>query len=319
MKRIFCLIAIGVVAPLTLIAQIKEQTIDIVSGDCTLHGTLLLPDGEDARTVALIISGSGPTDRDGNQTIMRNNSLKMVAQSLAHNGIASVRYDKRGIAGSRYPSFDQQSICMNTYSNDVVKWVNTLRRDRRFSNVVLVGHSEGAMLALMAVKNGAKVDGVVTMAAMGRTTDQLLKDQLSEQPAQIRDIAYEIIDTLKNGHIYQNVPVFLSSLFTPSAQPFIISMMSINPQELIRTLRIPILVVQGDTDIQIRVEDARLLAAANHAVQLVIIAGMNHVLKECPEADRIFQIPTYANPALPLHPSLGPTIARFIKELEPVN
>lgn len=316
MKRIFCLVALGVVAPLTLIAQIKEQTIDIVSGDCTLHGTLMIPNGDHATTVALIIAGSGPTDRDGNQAMMRNNSLKMVAQSLAQNGIASVRYDKRGIAGSRYPGFDQQNTCMTTYSNDVARWVSTLRRDRRFSNIILIGHSEGAVLALMAAHNGAKIDGVVTVAAMGRTADQLLKDQLSGQPAQIRDIAYEIIDTLKKGHIYQNVPVFLASLFTPSIQPFIISMMSLNPQELIRTLHIPILVIQGDTDVQIRVEDARLLAAANHDAKLVIIAGMNHVLKECPEADRIFQIPTYANPALPLHPSLGPTIARFIKDLE---
>lgn len=315
MKRIFFLIITALLTQYSVFAQITEQVIEVADNDCTLNGTLTMPESLATTVVTLIVAGSGPTDRDGNQSMMRSNSYKMLAHNLAAKGIASVRYDKRGLGASRYLKFDQQNVRLSTYADDVALWVKALRADNRFSKVVVIGHSEGSMLALMAADNGAKIAGIVSLAGVGRTIDQVLKDQLSSQPLQIRNAAYEIIDTLKKGHIYKNVPVFLVSVFNPAVQPFLISMIKANPQELIRNLTMPILIVQGDTDIQVRIEDARLLSAANHNAELAIIVGMNHVLKLCPTRDRDMQMATYSNPAIPLHGGLTAPIVNFIKSL----
>ena len=77
-----------------------EKEVVAESEGASLHGTLLIPDHHFRGTVALIIAGSGPTDRNGNQFLMVNNSLKMLARTLAKKGIASLRYDKRGVMAS---------------------------------------------------------------------------------------------------------------------------------------------------------------------------------------------------------------------------
>src|ERR1043165_3945869 len=79
-----------------------SDTVTLTTPTGALHGTLLVPASTRPVPLAVIIAGSGPTDRDGNSPMLqgKNNSLKMLAEGLAARGIASVRYDKRGIAGS---------------------------------------------------------------------------------------------------------------------------------------------------------------------------------------------------------------------------
>lgn len=280
----------------------REEGIVLKTPSCDIQGTLMMPFGDSVTKVVLIISGNGPTDRDGNQAMMKNNSLKLMALELASNNIASVRYDKRAIGASKlFPESTPNSLTLSDYVSDVKDWITLLRRDRRFSKIYLMGHSEGALLAIAAAAGGSRVDGVISIAGPGRTMDQLLKDQLMNQPPQIREMAYKIIDTLAMGKTAKQVPVFLKSLFTPGIQPYLISMIECSPQAEIRKLHIPILILQGDSDIQVRVEDARLLNAANPRSRLVIIVGMNHVLKDCPTPDRDMQLETYINPALPLN------------------
>lgn len=103
----------------------------------------------------------------------------MLAYALAQNGIASVRYDKRGVGASRYAGFDQQNIRLTHYAKDAARWIKELKADRRFSRVVVVGHSEGSIVSLLAASDGAQIDGIITIAGVGRSLDQVLKDQLS--------------------------------------------------------------------------------------------------------------------------------------------
>ena len=315
MKRVVALLCCSLVGVLGAKGQIREEVVELRSEDCTLQGTLMLPaaGSEYASTVALLISNTPTADRDGNERVMRNYALKMVATSLARSGIASLRYDKRGVGASRYNTEGLEGQGLSIHARDVQNLVASL--GRRFSKIVVVGHGQGALLGMIALSRGANAAGFVSLEGMGRSFDQVLKDQLSYIPPQIRDVAYSIIDTLKTGRPVMNVPVFLSSFFAPQLQPYMISSMKYNPQQLIRALRVPSLLIHGDTDIAVRVEDARLLNAANPASKLVVVAGMNHVLKECPSMDRSMQIPTYANPALPLHPALSPELVRFIKGL----
>lgn len=313
-NRLLIFVAL-VMCGVTSVSAQEQRNITLSTPTGDIQGSLLMPSGDSVNTVALIVAGSGPTDRDGNQIMMRNNSLRMLAISLAANNIASVRFDKRGIGASRMANFDESEVLLDTYVDDVKRWVAQLRRDGRFQKVVIVGHSEGALIGMAAVAQGCKVSGLVSVAGMGRTFDQVLKDQLSNQPAEIRDIAYSIVDSLAGGHMVKRVPFFLVSTFSASVQPFIISMMQYNPQQLIRQLGGPVLLVQGDADIQIKVEDARLLWAANPKAHLKVIAGMNHVLKDCPSQERNMQIATYVNPALPINKQLVYEIVKFITHL----
>lgn len=302
---------IGVVA----YGQPVEQAVEISVDGFLIKGTLMLPSVEQTGRVpvALIIAGSGPTDRNGNSTMMRNNSLKMVAQGLANQGIASLRYDKRGIAASSSVLFDQSKVTIDTYAIDAGEWVDFLRNDHRFSTISIIGHSEGSLLALIAAHKGVSVDNIISLAGAGRSLDLVLKEQLASQPQKIRQTAYNIIDTLSMGRICNDVPVFLNSLFNLSIQPFLISWFSYDARKLAEDLPLPLLIVQGDTDIQITVADAMSLSSANHSAELVVIHNMNHVLKHCQSRSRDEQVRTcYSDPSLALHPQLMPVITKFI-------
>lgn len=292
-----------------------EEPIMLRTPDCDLQGTLYMPAGDSVRTVVLIVSGSGSADRDGNKTMMRNNALRMYAYALANQNIASVRFDKRGVGASKPSSGDKNSITLSKHISDVDAWIRQMHRDRRFQSVIVAGHSEGALLALAAVAQGAPADALISISGMGRSASDLLKDQLSHQPTQIREIAYDIIDTLSQGRRVDNVPIFLQSLFNPAAQSHLMSLFKIDPQNEIRQITIPILLLHGGMDVEVKVDDARLLKAANVNARIVIIHSMNHVLKDCPNNIKADQVESYVNPAIPINRQLIHESVRFVRSL----
>lgn len=311
--------------PIVPSVQSNDITQEFLTADgsgCRLYGTLLNPAGDSAQVVVLIVAGSGPTDRNGNQVMMRNNSLKMLATELARHNIASLRYDKRGVGESRLSDAsmsDPTTLVVEDYVEDVALWVRDLRRMRRYDKIVVVGHSEGALLGMVAINGvggvggvAGMVDGFVSIAGAGRPLDVIIKEQLEPQPPQVRDIAYEIVDSLKMGVKVERVPIFLSPLFANSVQPFIISLLKYSPRVQIGALRMPVLLIQGDHDLQIKVLDARILFGAARSAEVVVVPGMNHVLKNCDSFDAERQMGTYINPALPINETVARQIVRFI-------
>ncbi len=297
------------------VAQTVEQQVKVTTRDgVELYGSLLLPSVEqDAKfPVAIIVAGSGPTDRNGNNVMMFNNSLKYLAEGLAEQGIASIRYDKRGIGASMVAHLDESKLSVYTYSDDLMSWIVFARNDKRLGDLTVIGHSEGAKLALMASKCGGCMNKIVQLAGAGRPMDAILKEQLKSQPEPVRDTCYSIIDSLKKGVSGIPVPVYLNQLFRPSIQPFLIADMQVNPADLASEVSVPMLIVQGTTDLQITLRDAMKLSAANHEAELVVIEDMNHVLKFTESMDANVQLQTYSNPSIPLHAELVPTIAKFI-------
>ncbi len=301
----------------SVMAQSVEQNISVVTNDgVTLHGSLLLPSLEQSAepfAVAIIIAGSGPTDRNGNNVMMLNNSLKMLAEGLAERGIASIRYDKRGVAESQNFNLDESQMDLEVFAKDVLYWIGFSERDSRLGEVTLIGHSEGGKIALVACEMGADIAKAVLVATPGRTLDKVLKEQLAHQPPQVKDTAYAIIDSLKDGKYIKEVPIYLNSLFRESVQKFLISDIQTDPSELISRVDVPVLIVQGTTDIQINMRDARALSASNHEAELVIIDNMNHILKDCKSLDNGEQLPVYSNPTIPLSSRLVPAISEFIR------
>ncbi|MGZ3844583.1 MAG: alpha/beta hydrolase [Flavisolibacter sp.] len=292
-------------------SAITETPVVLHTATGDLFGTLTVSKNFTNGPVALIIAGSGPTDRNGNNPVMKNESLRMLAQGLALNSIASLRYDKRGIGESKTAMKGEANLRFEDYIRDAQDWIDLLKKDKRFSKVVVIGHSEGSLIGMVAADQ--KANGFVSIAGAGRSADIILKEQLANQPQTVRDLSFPIIDSLVQGKTVASVDPVLYSLFRPDVQPYIISWFRYDPQVEIKKLTVPVLVVQGTNDIQVSTQDAQLLAKANTHAQLVMIDGMNHILKNV-EGDRNANIATYSNPSLPISEKLTSSIVQFIKQ-----
>ena len=288
----------------------QEEIIVLETSTGNIEGTLLLPSNEKP-PVVLIIAGSGPTDRNGNNPSLKNNSLLMLAQGLFENNIASLRFDKRGI-GASVGAFKggEQDLRFEDYIRDAEEWVSLLKNDSRFSSVIILGHSEGSLIGMVAAQK-ALVEKFISLAGPGVTMQATLRRQLADQPAYILSMSLPIIEQLEKGKTVDSVPPLIKALFRPSIQPYLISCFKYDPAIEITKVKCPILIIQGTTDIQIQVEDAEKLAAANANSELVIIEGMNHILKEAPK-HRLLNIQTYGNPKLQLKEGLIDAIVSFV-------
>ena len=304
-------------------AAAVESPYTIRSGTLGLAATLTLPRGAGeagagAVPVAVIIAGSGPTDRNGNSVMgIRPNAYAQLAWRLAERGIATLRYDKRGLPGTQ-GTFDITKMTLADFAADARAAAESLSRDRRFSRVVFLGHSEGASLALIAAGQGAPVSGVIHVSGLGRGTAEVLREQLSRQFDSVTLVRYDT--AMKHyllGEQPADVPPQLAMLFVPVNRTFMISMMAFDPPAAIRAVRQPVLIVQGATDLQARVVDAERLHAARPDAQLVVIPRANHVLKQVTDTTLIGQLPSYQNPALPIMPEVVKAIADWILNPKP--
>ncbi len=288
----------------------SEVEVELNTGTGVLKGTLAVPEGEGGFPVVLMIAGSGPTDRDGNNPMMTNNSLRLLAEGLQVQGIASLRYDKRGIAASTSAGEKEEDLRFENYVEDAVKWVQQLREDDRFGQVIILGHSEGSLIGMIAAER-IEADKFISVAGVGRPAAEILREQLGAQPPLVTAMTDPILDTLEMGKTLDSINPMLNALFRPSVQPYLISWFKYDPAEEITRLKCPVLILQGTTDIQVKVEDAEMLASAYPEGEKVILEGMNHILKDAP-ADRMANLQTYSDPDLPLKEGLVEGIAAFI-------
>ncbi len=301
------------------------EPITLETPTATLYGTLERPQTRSRIPVVLIIAGSGPTDRDGNSPLFPgpNNSLKLLAEALAARGIASVRYDKRAVgetgkamllAAEKTKSVPrEEDLSFETYIDDAVRWGKQLRSDRRFSTLTVIGHSEGSLIGMVAAQRmGA--NAFVSIAGAGRPVQQIILEQFKSQlTSDLLKKTEEILEQLAAGKTVDSVPSELNLLLRPSIQPYMISWLRYDPAKEIAKLRIPVLIVQGTTDIQVTLEDAERLTDGNPAAKLLLIEGMNHVLKTVPN-ERNQQVSSYSDPKLPVAPKLVSEISSFVNK-----
>jgi pimeloyl-ACP methyl ester carboxylesterase len=308
--------------PATL--EVREEALTVPTPSGALAGTLLLPPGAGPFPAAILVSGSGPTDRDGNSRDgaggigLRNDALKLLAQGLAARGVATLRFDKRGVGASAAAVGSEAEVRFGDFVEDVRRWRTRLGQDTRLGPVALVGHSEGALVALNAART-ADVRAVVSLAGPGRRADEILVEQLAAQlpPDQV-SAAARVLAELRAGRTVTPLPPELppaiaAALFRPSVQPYLVSLLALDPREeaaAVAARGIRVTVIQGTTDLQVSAADAeRLAGGAGRPARLV--PGMNHVLRLAP-ADRAANLATYGNARLPLAPGLADTVAAHV-------
>lgn len=281
-----------------------------------LRGTMILP--AQSAPMILIIPGSGPTDRDGNNPQgVKAAPYRLLAEGLGEQGIGSVRIDKRGMFGSHAAVGDPNAVTVDDYVQDAGVWIDVIRSRTGAGCVWLLGHSEGGLVALAAAERLENVCGVILVATAGRPLGEVLREQLLANPniAPLMDAANHAIDELSVGRQVDasKIPPELAPLFGQPVQKFLISTFALDPADLAKKTSKPILVMQGERDLQVSVADAkRLHEAAPHATP-AILPDTNHVLKTVASHDRNENIATYFADNLPLAPGVVDAISRFVK------
>lgn len=287
--------------------------VSVETDEGALYGELETPDVEAPFPVMLIIPGSGPTDRNGNSSGVQgeNNSLQMLAEGLAEQGIASLRYDKRGVGKNLEAAIPENKLDFNQFVSDAADWTELLTQEEDYSNIGIIGHSQGSLVGMPAARAG-HADVFISLAGAGRSIDQVLQEQLEDQLQEdaVQE-AESILEKLKQGEAVQNVSQELQSVFRSSVQGFLTSWMQHDPIEEIAELEVPTLLINGGNDLQVSVSETELLLEAKPDSEKIILEKMNHVLKEAPE-DEQGNMATYGNPDLPLAEGLMEGIMDFL-------
>lgn len=292
-------------------AQDKKYTSFDISVSSFIDGTLLRPDTSNKIPLVIIVGGSGPTDRNGNQQMMENNSLRYLAEGLYNNGIATYRYDKRIIKQMKQRTLREKDIRFDDFIKDAITITDYFKKGQEFSKIFILGHSQGSLVGMIASQGRA--DGFISIAGAGQQIDDVIVDQLGKQAPGLVDSARLAFDDLRVNGIAISYSPGLASIFRADIQPFIRSWMVFDPKVEIAKLDIPVLIINGDKDLQVQVSEAELLQKAKPDAQYKIVPNMNHILKFI-DGDDIENSKSYNLHDLPIMPEILEILSNFIRK-----
>ncbi|UMB55324.1 alpha/beta hydrolase [Lutibacter sp. A64] len=298
------------------VAQEKNYTeleVSIPTNSVTINGTLLTPNTSEKKPLVIIIPGSGPTDRDGNNAMMKNNSLKFLAEALTAKSIATYRYDKSALSYTKEEIEKIDTLTFDTFIYEAKRVIDYFKNTEMYSKIIVAGHSQGSLVGMIASQN--KVDGFISIEGAGRSIDEVLVEQIELQAPFLKDETQKIVIELKKGNTVDKFNPMLISLFNKQIQPFLMSWMQYNPQEEIAKLAIPILIINGSKDIQVKIVDAELLHKAAPKSELFIVENMNHIFKEI-KGDLNENMQSYNDSKLPIMLNFSDKISTFAKDLK---
>ena len=287
-----------------------ELEIGIAAKGVNLSGTLTMPAHANSKIpLVIIIAGSGPTDRNCNGQGFKSDAYKKMATQLALNGIATYRYDKRGIGKSAVENFKEEDINFEVMIDDAKAIITHFEKDTRFSKMTIAGHSEGSLVGMMAVTENQKY---ISIAGSGFPISVILKEQLKDKLGPMKNVVYAKIDSLQQGKNVANDLMGLESLFRPSVQPFLKTWMALNPAKEIKKLKCPILIVNGTHDLQVSEKNALALNKANSNSKLVLVPNMNHLLTEIESEKAEDNYASYQNTTFPISKKIKDEVILFI-------
>jgi pimeloyl-ACP methyl ester carboxylesterase len=307
MIRIIAYLIVSVFGILVSFAQIKSEEITIKNDAIELPGTLTFS----RENVPLIIwvHGSGPVDRNGNQPAQNVNAnyIKQFRDAVNKENIAFFSFDKR--TATKNNSAYLKDTKFTDFALDIDVIVNHFKKDNRFTKITLIGHSQGSLIAMLASKN---IDKYISLAGAGETIDKTIVKQIGKNNPTLGEAAQKQFDTLKAKGKIETVNPFLMNIFAKQNQEFLYEWMQINPAEEIKKITIPTLIINGDKDLQVKIEDAENLKNAKPNAELVIIKSMNHILKNIEKEED--NMTSYFSPDFPISEKLIKTIVEFVKK-----
>jgi pimeloyl-ACP methyl ester carboxylesterase len=303
MIRIISYIIITVFTIAASLAQVTSEEVIIHNQAIQLPGTLTY--SEEISPLIIWVHGSGGVNRNGNQPLY----IKQFRESINTEKIAFFSYDKRTSNPSNSVFLKEDGVYINDFVSDVEEVVNHFKNDKRFSQIILAGHSQGSLIAMMALEN---VDKYISIAGAGEIIDKTLIRQITAQSPIFGKLTENYLKELKETGEIKEVDPNLASLFAKPNQPFLTSWIALNPLEEIKKAKIPTLIINGDKDFQVQIADAENLKKAKPDAKLVIIKNMNHVLKNIEKDED--NLASYSSPDFPISKQLIQTIVEFVKK-----
>jgi len=290
-----------------------ETEVNIPTNSVTINGTLLTPKSEEKVPLIIIIPGSGPTDRDGNNITLKNNSLKYLSENLSSKKIATYRFDKSVLSLTKDDKEKIDSLTFDTFIDEAKSIIKYFKLSENYTKIIVAGHSQGSLVGIISSKEN--VDGFISIAGAGSSIDKILIEQIEKQAPFLKEDTEKVITELKKGYLVDEFNPMLVSLFNKQVQPFLISWMNYYPQNELEKLTIPILIINGTKDIQVNITEAKLLHDSNANSQLFMIENMNHLFKEI-KGDDTENMQSYSNPNLPVMEELINIITTFVDEIK---
>jgi uncharacterized protein len=273
-----------------------------------IDAVLTMPSEIERPVVALLIAGSGSTDHDGNGPQIKPATLKKLSEQFVARNIATLRYDKRGAGGWKAEFGHPEDFRFKDYVDDAVALIDYLRASGKFAKIVLVGHSEGGLVAILAARR-VPIDRLILLATAARRQGDLLKAQLEKKLA---TDAYapvaKAIDAIMAGEVVDPPPQGLA--IPPVMQPSIASSWSEDPIDPLLKLVVPTLIVAGGEDHQIVRLDFLALATAAPVARTLWLPRMNHVLVDV--SDDADDLASYNQPERPLDADMVDAVSSFI-------
>lgn len=307
MRRIKYIVLAILILTLKLNAQnYKENNISI---NDNIYGSIVEPKSRSNSNLVIFIGGSGPIDRDGNQSFMKCDMFKKLAYSLSEKGISSFRYDKRVVTQIRKGKLDKK-ITFDDFVSDAIAIIDFFQL--KYNSIVIAGHSQGSLVGLLSINEG--VSGFISLSGAGRTIDMVIEDQISKTAPMLLEDTKNIFKILRSGKITEDFPLPLYSLFNIEIQPFMISWMQYDPKKIIAKIPIPSLIINGDSDLQVDEKEAKLLYNSAQNSEILIVKNMNHVLVEI-EGDELKNVKSYNNPDLKISELVIEKMVEFIERL----
>ena len=294
---------------LTLKLNAQNYSESNISINENIYGSIVEPKSRSNSSLVIFIGGSGPIDRDGNQSFMKCDMFKKLAYSLSKKGISSFRYDKRVVTQIRKGKLDKK-ITFNDFVSDAIAIIDFF--ESKYNSIVIAGHSQGSLVGLLSIKEG--VSGFISLSGAGRTIDMVIEDQISKTAPMLLEDTKKIFKILRSGKITEDFPLPLYSLFNIEIQPFMISWMQYDPKKIIAKIPIPSLIINGDNDLQVDEKEAKLLYNSAQNSKILIVKNMNHVLVEI-EGDELKNVKSYNNPDLKISELVIEKMVEFIEKL----
>ncbi|HKK13019.1 MAG TPA: alpha/beta hydrolase [Flavobacteriaceae bacterium] len=291
------------------LAQEVNYSSEDISINNFVDGTLLTPNSKKKPILAILIAGSGPTDRNGNQNFLKNNALKKLAKSLSNHGIATFRYDKRVVKQIVTGNIDKNTT-FDDFVTDATSVIEYFKETNAYSKIYVIGHGQGSLVGMLAGKG--RIDGFVSLAGAGQSIDKVIIEQVQKTAPQYTEDAKRVFGIMRSGKTTSDYPPVLYSLFNIEIQPFMMNWMEYDPKEVIKSLNVPILIINGTKDLRVSVEESKMLKEAAPEADLKIIDKMNHVLFII-EGDNLDNAKSYNESARNISQELVSDILEFIK------
>lgn len=309
MKNLLVLLLVTI--PVVCFSQDKLYTSEEIKVSQYVNGTLLVPTNVENPKLVIILAGSGPTDRNGNSMMAKSNTLKLLAEGLSAQGIATFRYDKRSVKmlKDRNPNVDH--IKFDDFIEDATTTLTYFKNSTNFSEVYIAGHSQGSLIGMVAAKEGA--DGFISIAGAGQTIDKVIIHQIGMQQPGLDTMAAESFKELREHGSTTSKHPFLASMFSKQVQPFMLNWMQYDPLTILPDLAIPVFIVNGKEDLQVSVSEAELLFSVKTDAQYLIVDDMDHSLKFTSNNNNE-QKTAQEFASVPVMPELIDSIAAFVKK-----